>query len=251
VYLRGDRATTDSLMGTANASLVSNTVYLGVDWRHWKHTGVRTGVERVLRGVIDFFEKNGGTVVPVELASFDAKARGNDVDVFWSTASERNADHFVIERANAVTAGEPVFEAVGTVDAAGNSTTTRDYIFRDRSVSNGSYLYRLMMVDADGTFDHSSDVNVVIGSAEALRIVGVQPQPATGPASMTYFTPTAGNVSIEVVNVNGQVVGTLAGGDVAAGEHVVDIPSTFANGSYTIVVRTDVGTATMPFVVRR
>lgn len=251
VYVKGDRATNDSLMGTANASLVANTVYLGVDWRHWKHTGVRTGVERVLRGVIDFFEKNGGTVVPVELATFDAKARGNDVDVFWSTASERNADHFVIERANTVTAGEPVFEAVGTVDAAGNSTTTRDYIFRDQDVANGSYLYRLLMVDADGTMDHSSEVNVVIGTTETLRIVGVQPQPAMGPATMDYVAPFAGRVTIEVVNVQGQVVGTLADADVAAGQHSIGIPSTFANGSYTIVVRMDGVTATMPFVVRR
>ena len=253
IYVRGDRATTDSLMGTATASLVSNIIYLGVDWRHWKHTGNLTGIERVIRAEIDFFEKNGGIVVPVELATFDAKARGNDVDVFWSTASERNADHFVVERASAVSAGDMTFAAVGTVDAAGNTSSTRDYLFRDKNVGNGAYLYRLKMVDADGSSDHSAEVNVVVGDSRELEITGVAPQPAVGPAQMTYVLPAAGRTTITVVDISGKVIETVVDEELAAGAQTVTIPSAaYANGSYTIVVRTaDGATATMPFVVRR
>jgi hypothetical protein len=252
-YVKGDRATTDSLMGTATASLVSNVVYLGVDWRHWKVTGVRTGLERVLRATVDFFEKNGGIVVPVELASFDAKGRGNDVDVFWTTASEKNADHFAVERANAATAGDVVFETVGTVDAAGNTSASRDYVFRDKNVESGSYLYRLKMVDADGSADHSSEVNVVIGGEASLSINSIAPQPANGPVEIEYSVPTSGRATITIVDVTGRVITTVVDEEVAAGVHAMPFTvATLANGSYTVMLRTDDGsTATMPLVIRR
>ncbi|MBL0320848.1 MAG: hypothetical protein IPP80_00430 [Ignavibacteria bacterium] len=68
-YVLGDRQTTDSIMGSATASLVSNVVYLGVDWRFYRFTGERTGTERVIRGIFDFFESNGGGMVSAELGS--------------------------------------------------------------------------------------------------------------------------------------------------------------------------------------
>lgn len=253
IYVRGDRTTTDSLMGTATASLVSNVVFHGVDWRHWKHTGTRTGVERVIRATIDFFEKNGGIVVPVELASFDAKARGNDVDVFWSTASEKNADHFVVERASAISTGDLTFETVGTVDASGTSTTSRDYVFRDKNVVNGSYLYRLKMVDVDGSTDHSSEVNVVIGGEASLEITGIAPQPAIGPVEISYTVPAAGRATMTIVDIAGRAVSTVLDQDVVAGTHVLPFSmASLANGSYTVVLRTDDGSAaTATLVVRR
>jgi hypothetical protein len=253
IYVRGDRTTTDSIMGTATASLVSNVVFHGVDWRHWTHTGVRTGVERVIRATIDFFEKNGGIVVPVELASFDAKARGNDVDVFWSTASEKNADHFVVERANAVSTGDVTFEAVGTVDAAGTSTTSRDYVFRDKGVATGSYLYRLKMVDVDGSSDHSSDVNVVIGGDASLEINSIAPQPAIGPVEIAYTVPASGRATMSVIDAAGRVVSTVVDQDVQAGTYTVPFSTVMlANGSYTVLLRTDDGSAaTVTLVVRR
>lgn len=258
VYVRGDRQTNDSLMGSASSSLTTNVVYLGVDWRHWRYTGITTGIDRVLRGTIDFFEKNGGTVVPVELIAFDAKARGNNVDVFWSTASEQNADHFVVERAKVdgeAIAGltEDVFEPVSTVAATGNSTERRDYSTLDRGLASGTYLYRLVSVDRDGSKATSGDVQVVIGGTNAdLSINSVSPNPVRSTSIVDVTVATAGNVVITLVDAEGRTVATLHNGELSAGQHAVDLSNAnLASGAYTLVLANNGAIATAPVSIVR
>jgi hypothetical protein len=252
VYVLGDRTTTDSLMGSAAASLTHNMVYLGVDWRHWQYTGLYTGGDRVIRGIIDFFETNGGTVVPVELVAFDADARGTTVDVAWTTASEQNSDHFVIERADITRGGSESFEEVATMAAAGNSTVTRDYLHRDMDVTPGTYLYRLRMVDLDGSVERSQAVQVVVGGSDAVTITSAQPMPMTGMTTVSINFPSAADARVELVDVAGHSVMAIHNGTVTAGLNTMQFDaSALAAGAYTIVVTTPDGTATLPVVARR
>ena len=65
--------------------------------------------------------------------------------------------------------------------------------------------------------------------------------------------PTSGRATITIVDVTGRVVTTVVDQEVAAGTHAMPFTvATLANGSYTVMLRTDDGsTATMPLVVRR
>ncbi|TNC94230.1 MAG: hypothetical protein FD121_1617 [Gallionellaceae bacterium] len=251
-YVLGDRQTPDSIMGSATASLVSNTVYLGVDWRYWQSTAARTGTERVIRGIFDFFESNGGGFVPVDLTSFDAKARGNAVDVMWNTASEKNSDHFDVERADVMAGSEASFTTVGTVAAAGVSTTSRDYNFRDHGVAQGRYLYRLTTADKDGSRSVSNEVEVVIGADAAATIGNVSPQPATSNASVTVTMPVAATATVEIIDASGARVAQINDVQLSAGPQPIDIPvNTLVSGAYTVVVTTNGTTLTTPLVIRR
>jgi hypothetical protein len=253
-YKAGDRTTIDSIAGTATASLTNNTVYIGIDWRHFKRAAAFTGGERVLRGIIDFFEKNGGTVVPVELVSFDAKARGSNVDVFWATASEQNADHFVVERATVPvgTAGEITntgvsYDVVATVAAAGNTTERRDYGVKDLGLAEGTYLYRLASVDQDGSTSRTSEVEVVITQGEGLTIESVQPNPVRTTSVVSFRTADAGLATVTIVDANGSLVATLLSTELAAGVHTVDLTAAaIASGAYTVVVSSNGQMASMP-----
>ena len=256
-YKKGDRTSIDSIAGTATASLTANTVYMGIDWRHFNRTAAFTGGERVLRGIIDFFEKNGGTVVPVELVSFDAKARGNNVDVFWATASEQNADHFVVERAaataavagNEITSAE-TYVAVSTVAASGNTTERRDYGVKDLGLADGTYLYRLVMVDRDGSTSRTGDVEVVIGQTEGLSIDGVVPMPVVSTSTVSFRTAAAGMATVTLVDGEGRVAATLYAGDLASGTHTVDLAAAqLASGAYTVVVSSNGQSASMPVTI--
>ncbi|WKZ77276.1 MAG: T9SS type A sorting domain-containing protein [Candidatus Kapaibacterium sp.] len=248
-YKKGDRSTTDSIAGSATASLTSNRVFLGVDWRHYGRTGAFTGVERVLRGVIDFFETNGGTVVPVELLSFDARGRGSDADVFWSTASEQNADHFAVERRRAddVTAGDAAaWSTVATVAAAGSSTERRDYSIVDRDLSSGLYQYRLVSADRDGSQSRSGIVEVLIGSdGTLLSIESVQPNPVRTTAVVTLQLADAGTADIAVVDMQGKTVARLYSGTLPQGISTVDLSAApLASGTYTVVATVNGQTVT-------
>jgi hypothetical protein len=251
-YKRGDRTTNDSLGGAARASLAYNTVYLGVDWRHYQNMGAITGAERVLRGVIDFFETNGGTVVPVELTAFDAQGRGSNVDVFWTTASEQNSDHFEVERADVTPAGTTDFTSVASVPAAGNTTTSRDYRAVDLNVAPGTYLYRLKAVDMDGSSSLSHDVQVVIASGDALSIGNVTPNPVSSEAAVMVTVPTNGDVDIRLFDIAGNEVMVVSNTIQTAGRHEVRFSAMdLASGSYTLVVRANGATASTPVTIVR
>ncbi|MBK6418144.1 MAG: T9SS type A sorting domain-containing protein [Ignavibacteria bacterium] len=251
-YVLGDRQTTDSIMGSATASLVSNVVYLGVDWRFYRFTGERTGTERVIRGIFDFFESNGGGMVSAELTAFDAKARGNNVDVMWNTASETNSDHFDVERADVMAGSDAAFATVGTVASAGVSSTSRDYNFRDLGLASGRYLYRLTTVDKDGSRSVSNEVEVVIGAGGQATIGNVSPQPATSNASVEVTMVENGIATVEIIDASGARVALMSDVRLNAGSQMIDIPvNTLVSGAYTVVVSANGTTLTTPLVIRR
>jgi hypothetical protein len=260
-YKAGDRTTPDSVAGVATASLTHNVAYIGVDWRHFGRPAAFTGSERVLRGIIDFFESNGGAVVPIELLAFDAKARGTDVDVFWATASELDADHFDVERMatsgdEQATPGEATtgsrWTAVATLPAAGTSTERRDYSITDKGLSNGTWLYRLVTVDRDGAMERTPAVEVITGTTAELTVTGLNPQPATTATEVVLLMPQEADVRIDVVNISGEYVATVFSGTVALGEHPVSISTaSLPSGTYTLVITSPAGRATTQMRVVR
>lgn len=238
-YVKGDRITNDSIAGTTIGGLTANTVYLGIDWRHFARTGNRTGSELILRGIVDFFESNGGVVTPVELVNFDAKARGSNVDVFWATASERNSSRFDVERATVTEAGTSEFAQVSSVPAAGNTTDRRDYQVADLNVAAGQYLYRLNSVDLDGSSARSSEVLVQVGDdGQALWIGDITPNPVVSAATINFGYSSTENVELALFNASGQQVATIFNGVVSNGPQQQQLNvGTLPAGSYQLVLR--------------
>jgi hypothetical protein len=177
-------------------------------------------------------------VVPVELTSFDAKARGNDVDVFWSTASEKNSDRFVVERASVSDAGTSEYVQVSTLPAAGNTTERRDYNLTDENLDAGSYLYRLTSVDKDGSSSTSTEVMVTIeGEQAGLWIGEVSPNPVVNSAAVTFGQNVAGDVELKLYSVSGQEIATIFTGMLSGSETVNMTTANVPAGSYTLVLR--------------
>ncbi len=112
--------------------------------------------------------------LPVELVSFGAEAVDGNVAINWSTATEQNSDHFVVERSQDGT----YFEAIATVQAAGNSSTYRNYTAVDDLPFFGNNYYRLRQWDLDGKQAESPIAAVhVKGESGTIK---VYPNPGTG-----------------------------------------------------------------------
>ena len=74
-------------------------------------------------------------VLPVELVSFDAKCNEAFTEVKWETASEKNNDYFLLQRA-----GEDLkFETIATIKGNGNSNSIKQYSFKDGTGRQGWY----------------------------------------------------------------------------------------------------------------
>lgn len=91
--------------------------------------------------------------LPVELVRFDAALSPDQaaVDLSWSTLSEVNSDHFVVER----TTDGRNYEFVCQVAAAGWSSAQLSYYDADRAPLTGMSYYRLKAVDRDGSYQYS------------------------------------------------------------------------------------------------
>ena len=94
--------------------------------------------------------------LPLTLITFDAQLIDKDVLLQWSTSFEENTSHFDIERS----ADGMSFTFIGNVNAAGNSSSERNYDFTDKDPFNGINFYRLKMVDADDKFVYSKAIAV-------------------------------------------------------------------------------------------
>ena len=105
-------------------------------------------------------------LLPVELLSFDAVAQRNEVQLQWSTGSERNNDHFRVERSG----DDVVFEPIGAVSGAGTTGWRTDYTFTDHTPLSGNNYYRLVQVDKDGTATPSHVVAVRMAAVLATVV---------------------------------------------------------------------------------
>lgn len=123
--------------------------------------------------VTSLLDLEGNFVLPVEWLTFTAQKRQQTVLLNWQTAQEQNSDRFEIERsANGIN-----YTTIGTVAAAGNTSSVTDYSFTDYHPLNGSNFYRLKQIDMDGRFSYSKIAVVDFGRIARLSVF---PNPASG-----------------------------------------------------------------------
>ena len=135
--------------GTSNGSVVAvglsplsftptnnNTLYIHVN------TNSLCGTVSVCRDV----SVTRMSALPVELLSFEGKKQTNSNMLYWSTASEHNTSHFIIEKS----VDGFKWIGIGQVQSAGNSTQKIDYTLEDMDVSQVINYYRLHQYDIDG-----------------------------------------------------------------------------------------------------
>jgi hypothetical protein len=237
-YVTRDAGVVDSMMGIASNSLNYSVVFLGVDWRHLPRNSVNTGSERVVRSIVEFLERSGNIVVPVELAEFNAQRAEANVNVNWATASEKNASHFEVERALISEKGTSTYASVGSVAAQGNSTTKRDYAFTDGNVSkSNTWSYRLKMVDLDGSSRYSNEV--LIAADVDASTISVTPNPAIERTDITIEVNLKGTGMAEVtlVDLTGRTLRTIASGEMIGQQTFNLSTEELASGIYTVAVR--------------
>ncbi|MBL7950953.1 MAG: T9SS type A sorting domain-containing protein [Flavobacteriales bacterium] len=94
--------------------------------------------------------------LPVELILFKANAENGSVDLVWSTASESNSSHFELSRSTDLSQ----FTTIAIREAAGHSTSRRNYTHTDESPFMGTTYYRLLQYDLDATVHDQGIVSV-------------------------------------------------------------------------------------------
>jgi hypothetical protein len=140
--------------------------------------------------------------LPVTLVNFDARKDNNTNEqsrslISWRTATEVNSDYFEIQ--HSLTSGKS-WHKVGVVSAKSESTVIVDYSYVDNNPSNGNNLYRLKMVDKDGTFAFSRIVNL---NFENIPELIAYPNPVVSDKLYIRQINSEESRKIEIFDING------------------------------------------------
>jgi hypothetical protein len=166
--------------------------------------------------------------LPVELSSFNSNVNGRDIQLSWSTKTEKNSDKFVIQRNNG-----SAWVEVGSVKASVLSNSPKYYSFIDKKLQSGKYQYRLKMIDNDGTFQHSSIVEAVIQVPNEYSLMQNYPNPFNPSTVINYSIPQDGKVTLKVFDITGKEAAELVNENQKAGTYSVNFDaSRLSSGVY-------------------
>jgi hypothetical protein len=108
--------------------------------------------------------------LPVRFAQTNVRCNNGAAELTWRTALENNSKEFRIERSTTGTD----WNVVGTLAAAGQSTTERSYSFRDATTSNNAQ-YRIIAIDLDGRQTISPVLRSTCGGSKSTLTVFPNP----------------------------------------------------------------------------
>ncbi len=196
---------------TNATTVMATSTYVNTNTFRLRTGAVSTGVSGAADRMYSLWFKSFSydaaitTTLPVTVINWNASYINNNIALKWTTTSEKNSSHFIIERS---------FDGVEYSDiamlfAAGNSDMAINYTYNDKlpSGNSGIIYYRLKMVDLDGRYK-STDVRIVrIGkSGDDVKILAY-PNPVVNDLRITVPQNWQGKtIGYQVTNSNGQVV---------------------------------------------
>ncbi|MBL7933557.1 MAG: T9SS type A sorting domain-containing protein [Bacteroidia bacterium] len=185
----------------------------------------------------------GSSPLPIELIRFSAKAVNKDVDLFWSTASERNNQYFIPERS----ADGFNFTEVCKVKGGGNSSVKKDYSLRDREAYPGLSYYRLKQTDSDGKFTYSNIVAVEMPPSD--EEITLYPNPNSGEFFIKFGDNTQSPIYLEIEDLNGRLV--YSGKAIQESERIfkVSLKNRLEPATYILKINTGNKIQSLKFIV--
>ena len=134
------------------------------------------------------------TVLAIQLLSLTGACAMQTVVLNWSTAMETNNKLFTVQRSDDGTN----WQAIGTIDGAGTSSTMHTYSFTDKLPGKSNSYYRLMLTDFGGQNTYSIVITVGkcgVGTAGSFTLY---PNPSAGEFNLS-FTGDKTQVSSTVI----------------------------------------------------
>jgi len=147
------------------------------------------------------------TPLPINLASFESKCDNNQTSLEWATESEVNNNFFIVEKSGA----DFLFEEIGKVFGAGNSSSQIEYSFIDTEINEETAYYRLVQVDFDGSVEyhriissncHDYSFNVVKNNLLASNLDLLITSGANELLTISLYSSTGKLITKDVKEVN-------------------------------------------------
>jgi hypothetical protein len=160
----------------------------------------------------EFAQIDAEEPLPVTLVSFFGKWKSQNVELNWTTASEKDNDYFLVERSF----DGSHFETIGRVNSKNAESDANSYRFDDKNPGSGLNIYRLKQFDTDGKFTYSK--NITLTRNGATDFVKLLPNPGNFNEAVRIQILAAANEEYKIILVDmagktlvSKVVNTQAG----------------------------------------
>lgn len=173
------------------------------------------------------------TTLPVTWLNFTANRQNKNIILNWSTVTEQNSKDFIIQHS----LNGSDWNNIGTVIAAGNSNTEKQYSFTDTDPNNGQNFYRLQQRDINNSGRYSKVVFIDLSIKTSK--VRLFPNPVVGRSTSISLEEAA---TVIVYNTTGS---KLLEKKFPAGTNSFDL-SSLAPGTFFLRVKDE----TISFVVK-
>ena len=176
--------------------------------------------------------------LPVKLTGWKGSRKDNKVQLQWTTQTEVNSSHFIIERS---TDGNS-FSVVATINAKGDSQLPINYSWEDATPLPGKCYYRLKMVDKDGRFEYSPVLTITaLNAATTIRLFN---NPVREKLVANFTNAGSALYEWSIINTQGQ---RLSKGMITGGTLEVNT-TMLAAGTYYLSIRSGDAIQQLPFI---
>ena len=177
-----------------------------------------------------------GTVLAVNLTSFNALKQGCNVLLRWTAACDPALNYFSVERS---TDKGNTWKTIERVMASRSSGPEQDYSFEDSQPASGTNFYRLQTQYKTGNVSFSTTRRIEMQNIGAPAVT-VYPNPVA-PGKKLHIQMAgldAGTYKIRLVSSSGQVVRQVNYHINYAGNGVVMLPTAgTSTGTYVVMVK--------------
>ena len=204
----------------------------GTNWSVQGYTGRDASANYVEKSGIAGFSRwtlsSVNNILPVNFTLFNAHCNANSVLLNWKTAQEQNSSYFEVQKSSS----NAIFSTIGTVPAAGNSSTEKTYSYTDNNVSPNTVFYRIAETDIDGRKQYTAIHTVHCGTLyDELK---VWPNPVQQMLFININATAASPVAVKVYDNNGSLI-HIQNSSLFRGSNVVAVDlNNLASGNYCI-----------------
>jgi hypothetical protein len=138
-------------------------------------------------------------ILPVHFQSFYVTRQGSNSQISWSTSEEMNNNYYAVEKSTDALN----WKQVAVVMGAGTSALVNKYSFTDKNIADAVVYYRIRQVDLNGVAFYSAIRSLRNnGNSQVTNIYTSSNKTVT----IDFNSDVKDNVSIQLVNMSGQVV---------------------------------------------
>lgn len=147
---------------------------------------------------------NTGSILPVDLLSFNAYQKDNLIIIKWITLAQLNVDKFIIQKS----IDKINWYDITSIKAKGNTNSLDEYIYKDISQNSGTYYYRLKIIDFDGSYKLSNEIKVNF-DFDFKFSSKIYPNPFNPNANIEFYLPQDALVDINVYDMLGSKIQSI------------------------------------------